>query len=133
MKVRKVFVTASILVLLLTAVSWAQDSALTIFGMKVEPGAVGPGGKVLISCQVTHSDGPMNIERLAATISSKKLNSSYPMLYDDGTNGDTVAEDGIYSLEISAGNIAGEAKIVFIAVDTELNEIESDPVILTVR
>jgi len=45
MKMKKIFVTASMLVLLLTAVSWAQDSALTISGMTVEPGAVGPGGQ----------------------------------------------------------------------------------------
>ena len=133
MKMRKIFVTASMLVLLLTAVSWAQDSALIISGMKVEPSAVGPGGKVLISCQVTHSNGPLNIERVAAIISSGNLNSLYPMLYDDETNGDMVAEDGIYSLEITAGNIAGEAKIVFIAVDTEQNEIESAPVTLTIQ
>ena len=130
---RKIFFAASMLVLLLTAVSWAQDSALSISGMKVEPSTVGSGNMVLISCQVTHSDGPMNIERVAATVSSGNLNSSYPMLYDDGTNGDKVAEDGIYSLEITAGNTAGEAKIVFIAVDTEQNEIASDTVILTVQ
>lgn len=130
---RKIFFAASMLVLLLTAVSWAQGSALTISGMKVEPGTVGSGSMVLISCQVTHSDGPMNIERVAATISSGNLNSSYPTLYDDETNGDMVAEDGIYSLEITAGNIAGEAKIVFIAVDTEQNEIESAPVTLTIQ
>ena len=130
---RKIFVTVSMLIFLLTAVSWAQDSALTISGMKVEPSTVGPGSMVLISCQVTHSDGPLNIERVAATISSKNLNSSYPMLYDDGTNGDMMAEDGIYSLEITAGNTAGEAKIVFIAVDAEQNEIKSAPVILTIQ
>ena len=118
---------------LLVSVSWAEDSALTIADMTVEPGAVSPGGKVLISCRVTHTNGPMFIERVAATVSSGNLNSSYPMLYDDGTNGDKVAEDGIYSLEITAGNTAGEAKIVFIAVDTEQNEIESDTVILTVQ
>lgn len=130
---RKIFVTASMLVLLLTAVSWSQGSALGISGMKVEPSTVGSGSMVLISCQVTHSDGPMNIERVAATVSSGNLNSSYPMLYDDGTNGDKVAGDGIYSLEITAGNTAGEAKIIFIAVDTEQNEIESDPVTLTIQ
>jgi len=131
--VKKIFVTASILIFLLIVVSWAQDSALTISGITVEPGGVGPGGNVLISCQVTHSDGPLNIERVAATVSSRNLNSSYPMLYDDGTNGDMMAEDGIYSLEISAGNTPGEAKIVFIAVDTEQNEIESTPVTLTIQ
>jgi len=131
--VRKIFFAASMLIFLLTGVSCAQGSALSISGMKVEPSTVGAGSMVLISCQVTHSDGPMNIERVAATVSSGNLNSSYPMLYDDGTNGDKVAEDGIYSLEITAGNIAGEAKIVFIAVDTEQNEIESAPIILTIQ
>lgn len=123
----------SISMLLLVCVSWAEDSALTISGMKVESSTVSPGGNVLISCQVTHSDGPMNIERVAATVSNGNLNSSYPMLYDDGTNGDMVAEDGIYSLEITAGNTPGEANIVFIAVDTEHDEIESEPMILTVE
>ena len=130
---RKIFVTVSMLLFFLTAVSWAEDSALTISGMKVEPSTVGSGSMVLISCQVTHSDGPMNIERVAATVSSGNLNTSYPMLYDDGSNGDMVAEDGIYSLEITAGNTAGESKIVFIAVDTEHDEIESEPMILTVE
>jgi len=130
---KKMFVTVSMLVLLLTGVSWAEESALTITDMKVEPSTVGSGSMVLISCQVTHSDGPMFIERVAATVSSGNLNSSYPMLYDDGTNGDKVAEDGIYSLEITAGNTAGEAKIVFIAVDTEQNEIESAPTTLIIQ
>lgn len=130
---RKILVTLSMLVFLLTAVSWAQDSALTISGTKVGPSTVGPGSMVLISCQVTHSDGPLNIERVAATVSSGNLNTSYPMLYDDGTNGDKVAEDGIYSLEITAGNTAGEAKIVFIAVDIEHDEIESAQVPLTIQ
>jgi len=130
---KRVLITVSMLILLLSGISLAGDSPLTITDMTVEPGVVGPGGKVLISCQVTHSDGPMNIERVAATVSSGNLNSSYPMLYDDGTNGDKVAEDRIYSLEITAGNTAGEAKIVFIAVDTEQNEIESAPVTLTIQ
>lgn len=130
---RKIFFTASMLIFLLTAVSWAQGSALSISGMKVEPSTVVPGSMVLISCHVSHTNGPLFIERVAATVSSGNLNLSYPMLYDDGTNGDMVAEDGIYSLEISAGNTPGEAKIVFLAVDTEQNEIESDTVILTVQ
>lgn len=130
---RKISVTLIILIFLLTTVSWAQDSHLSVFNTKAEPGTINIGGKVLISCQVTHLNGPMNIQRVAATVSSGNLNSSYPMLYDDGTNGDVVAEDGIYSLEIPAPGISGEAKIVFIAVDTEHNEIESEPVILTVQ
>lgn len=130
---KRVLITASMLIFLLTTVSWAQDPALTISDIKVEPSTVGPGSMVLISCQVTHSDGLMNIERVAATVSSGNLNSSYPMLYDDGTNGDMVAEDGVYSLEIKAVNTPGEAKIIFIAVDTEQDEIESDAVILTVQ
>ena len=129
---KRVLITVSMLILL-SGISLAGDSSLTISDMTVDPSTVSSGGNILISCQVTHSDGPMNIERVAATVSNGNLNSSYPMLYDDGTNGDKVAEDGIYSLEITAGNTAGESKIVFIAVDTEHDEIESEPMILTVE
>ena len=131
-KMKRVLITVSMLILL-SGISLAGDSSLTISDMTVDPSTVSSGGNILISCQVTHSDGPMNIERVAATVSNGNLNSSYPMLYDDGTNGDKVAEDGIYSLEITAGNTAGESNIVFIAVDTEHDETESEPMILTVE
>jgi hypothetical protein len=124
----------SILMLfLLFSVSVAQESVLTITDMKVEPSTVNPGGKVLISCKVTHSAGPMDIERVAATVFHGDWVTAYPKLYDDGTNGDKMADDGIFSIEIKAPNSAGEAKIVFSAVDKDKHEIESEPIILTVE
>ena len=119
---------------MLTTVSSAQESeSLTITDMKVEPSTVSSGGKVVISCQVSHPLGPMHIEKVAATTFYGNWVTAYPELYDDGTNGDVTAEDGIYSLEIKAPESVGEVKIMFSAVDTDKNEIESEPIILRVE
>ena len=128
----KKLIVISVLLLLSTA-TWAQAGTLTISGAKAESGAIGAGGKVLLTCQVVHSDGPANIARVAAMVSIGNLNTSYLMLYDDGTNGDMVADDGIYSLEITAPDTVGEAKIVFSAADTEKNEIESSAISLIIE
>ena len=47
--------------------------------------------------------------------------------------GDQIADDGIYSLEVKAPETVGEAEIVFHAVDTDKNEIDSEAIILTVK
>lgn len=122
-----------LMILLLLSFSWAQESTLSISDMKVKPSSVSPGGTVLISCKVTHADGTLFIERVAATSNHGKWNTSYPMLYDDGTHGDKVENDGVYSLEINAPDTAGEAKIILSVVDKDKNEIESEPIILTVK
>ena len=119
--------------LLCINISWAQESTLTITEMKADPAIVTSGTKVSISCRVIHSIGPMNIERVAATVSHGDWVTAYQKLYDDGTNGDLVSADGVYSLESKAPDNAGEAKIVFHAVDTDKNEIDSEPIILTVK
>lgn len=131
---RKMIISVLMLTLLfLFSFSWAQESTLTITDMKAEPSTVNPGGKVLISCRVTHSAGHMNIERVAATVSHGDWVTAYQKLYDDGTNGDALPDDGIYSLEIKVPDNAGEAKIVFHAVDIDKNEIDSESIILTVK
>jgi hypothetical protein len=53
--------------------------------------------------------------------------------HDDGTHGDQVANDGVYSLEIKAADIVGEEKIVFKAVDKYKNEVASEPVLITIE
>jgi hypothetical protein len=122
-----------LVLLLLMSTSWAQESGLTITDVKVEPGVVNPGGKVLISCRVSHSKGPMVIERVAVTTSFGEWNVTYPSLYDDGTQGDSVGGDGIYSLLIKVPDITGEGKVVFHAADKEGNETESESTLLTLR
>jgi len=111
----------------------AQESVLTIADSKVEPGSIAACGLVVISCRVSHSGGPALIERVAAVASFSEWNTLFPNLYDDGTNGDKVAGDGIFSLEIQVNVQSGEIKIVFNAVDKERNEIESEPIFLTVK
>lgn len=122
-----------LMALLLVSVTWALESPLSITDMKVEPSIVNSGGKVLISCRVSHPEGPMFIKHVAATVLYGRLNTSYPRLYDDGTNGDNVPNDGIFSLEIKAADIASAAKIVFHAGDNERNEIDSDPILLIIQ
>jgi len=129
---RNIIISISVLLLLFT-LSYAQEASLTITGMSAEPATVSPGGKALISCRVSHPGGPMSIERVAATVIHGDVVSVYPKLYDDGTHGDKVSDDGIYSSEIKAANTAGESKITFHAVDTSKNEINSEPIILTIK
>jgi hypothetical protein len=113
---------------------WAQElEGLSISNPSVEPNIVSSGNKALISCVVTHPLGSMSITRVGANYFHEDWVTAYPTLYDDGSHGDKVAEDGIYSIEIRVGNTPGEGKIVFSAVDTEMNEIESVAIILKIQ
>jgi len=130
--VRSVIVS-TVLILSLLSLSWAQESALTITDMKVEPSIVNAGERVLISCKVNHSLGLTEVEQVGAIAFHGNWVTTYPMLYDDGTHGDRVENDGVYSLEINAPATTGNTKIIFNAVDKDKNEIESEPIILTVE
>ena len=106
---------------------------LAISDTKVEPNPAVRGEEVLISCTVTHSAGPMNIERVAATAFESGRTTAYTRLYDDGTHGDKSARDGVYSLQIKASDATGIERIVFQAVELDKHEIESEAIILTVK
>jgi hypothetical protein len=120
-------------VLLLVGLSWGQQAPLAISAMKVEPASVEPGGKALISCRVIHAGGSGLIERVAATAFQRERTMGYTMLYDDGTHGDRVVGDGVYSLEIRSGDVSGEERIVFQALSKDRHEVESGAVILVVK
>jgi hypothetical protein len=130
----KTMVTLSFLVLSLFfgGVPWASAGTLSITEMKVEPAVAQPGGKVLLSCRAKDSRGPMFVERVAASARSGDRGIAYPMLFDDATHGDK-ARDGVYSLEITAPETAGEFKITFHAVASDKQEYESEAVTLMVR
>lgn len=119
--------------LLMVSLSMAQESLLVITDMKVKPTIITPGGEVLISCRISHAQGPSHIVKVRATAFHGNWITTFPMLYDDGTNGDSVPKDGIFSLEISGIKTLCVAKIVFHAVDTDKNEIDSDPIFLTIQ
>lgn len=115
-----------------TAVPWAAAGTLSITEMKAEPAVVQPGGKVVLSCRAIDTRGPMFVERVAASARSVDRGIAYPKLFDDATHGDK-ARDGVYSLEITAPERAGEFKITFHAVATDKEEHESEAITLTVR
>ena len=83
------------------AVSAEAQDAISVSDVTVSPTAVSVGDSLLISCRVTHADGPEAIRRVAAWVSISEWNSTFPELYDDGQNGDTQADDSIYSLSIT--------------------------------
>jgi len=132
---RKRLIIVSLAILLITSISLAADapSKFELTNGKVEPANVSPLGKVLISCQVSHPLGPMQVENVAASVFHGGWITTYPVLYDNGTHGDVTPDDGIYSLEIQAAKTPCEASIVFHASDKDRNEIESEPVILVVK
>lgn len=121
-----------ILFLFLISQTCSNAESLSVTESKVSPMNVEISNRTLLSCIVSHSGGAENIRVVAASVSIGNISASYPVLYDDGTNGDIQAEDGIYSIEITAPGSVGKASIVFIAVDNENTEVESEPVVLTV-
>jgi hypothetical protein len=122
----------SVLVVFL-GTSWADESDLSISDIAVTPSTVTGGGTVLISCKVSHVDGPVSIKRVAAVVMYDGWVASFPDLFDDGTNGDEIAEDGVYSRRIDVMDRPGKASIVFTAVDTDNSELDSKTITLIVQ
>lgn len=126
----------TIILTLLISSSYAfadEPSGFRITETNVETVTINPAGKVIISCLVSHPAGSLQIKAVGATAFHGRWITTYPVLFDDGTHGDKVAGDGIYSLKIQAADKPCEEKIVFYAADNDGNEVESEPVILIVK
>lgn len=133
MRVPKLIIISCMAVLTAVVFGWAQGVPPSITEARVEPRSVRAGGKIRISCRVTHPAGPAFIERVAAGVFEADRNRVYPTLYDDGTHGDKTAADGVYSLVIRASEVPGESKVAFQAVSKDRVEVESDPIVLMVK
>ncbi|MDG1550751.1 MAG: hypothetical protein P8Q95_03405 [Candidatus Poseidoniaceae archaeon] len=55
----------------------------------------------IIEVQITDSDGISNARAQLGVFAPLGSNGGWTLMYDDGTNGDRVANDGIFSVEIS--------------------------------
>lgn len=119
--------------LLWVSVTWALESPLTITDMIAEPTIVNSCGKILISCRVSHSKGPLCIKHVAATVLYGRLNTSIPGFMMTEPTGIMSLNDGIFSLEIKAADIVSAVKIVFHAGNNERNEIDSEPILLIIQ
>ena len=84
--------------------------------------------KVAINYKPT-TVAPESIERLAVDANFGKTIVGIPQLYDDGTHGDKVADDGTYSIEIKIPEGAKQVKLLFYVLDTDGNEVEIGPVV----
>ena len=98
----------------------------------LDPDIVSLGDSVVISAKVNHPLGLDYIKKVGLVIYHGRWVSIYPFLYDDGTHGDKIAKDGIYSLRIKAEEESKEMKIVISVVDRDNNEVQSEPVILKI-
>lgn len=118
----------------IASASWASNiSPITISDLKANPAPASAGGAVVISCRVSHSSGLSSIERVFATLSLNNRSTSYSRLYDDGSHGDSKPADGVFSLQISAPPVAGEARVIFSVLDESKVEVESDPLVFSVK
>jgi hypothetical protein len=132
MSKQTLFIAAAVL-LLLVSMALVGERVITIEDMRVAPNPVGVGARVVISCRVAHTKGRDLIDRVSATLQGEERGAGYSQLYDDGTHGDRVAGDGVYSLEIDAFGPPGEQRLVFQALDSRRIEVESEPIILQVK
>ncbi len=131
---RWLMLLAALLLIGAGAGAWAEEkSSIEFSNLKVEPAAVSPKGRVLLSCQISHPNGASAIKHVAADLTLGKMVVSYPKLTDDGENGDARANDGIYSLSVEAPDQKGAGTVNFIAVDASGMEKTSEPTTFVVK
>ena len=73
----------------------------------ISPRSVANGGSILITAEVSDPDGASDIKAVTCDVSPLG-GSERQELYDDGTNGDDKAGDGIYSISFTVSKDAGE-------------------------
>lgn len=73
----------------------------------------------LIEVEITDSDGISNARAQLGVFAPLGSNGDWALMYDDGTNGDRVANDGIFSVEISlrSSTPLGSHEVLIQAVD----------------
>lgn len=86
------------------------------------------GGNISIGYSPKYSATEF-IERLALDADFGQTIVGIPQLYDDGTHGDKVADDGTYSIEIKIPKGAKQVKLLFYILNTDGNEVEIGPVV----
>jgi len=96
--------------------------------MQVLPSKAAPGSAITLICKTD-----VEVKQIAAEISGKEWNASFPYLYDDGTNGDKVKNDKTFSLTLTAPTIVGTYQVKFYRVLPDQTELESEPLTFEVQ
>jgi|GEM_PF-6715966 hypothetical protein len=90
-------------------------------------------GTAILTVAVQHSSGPEAIKTVAAAVTGSERGATFPRLYDDGTHGDSAANDGLYSLEVDLGSKHGEYSVTYYVVDHKGAEITTEPMTFTLE
>ncbi|OAI12480.1 hypothetical protein A1507_03110 [Methylomonas koyamae] len=67
----------------------------------------------------------IDVKQVAAEIAGQEWNAALPNLYDDGSHGDSAANDKAYSLALTAPTVSGTYQVKFYRVLPDQNELES--------
>ncbi len=116
------------LVLTLFLFGWNIASVLACTDMQVLPSKAAPGSAITLICKTD-----VEVKQIAAEITGKDWNASFPYLYDDGTNGDKVKHDNTYTLTLTAPPVVGIYRIKFYRVLPDQTELESKPLTFEVQ
>lgn len=88
---------------------------------------------ITVSCTVEQRAGSSAVERVALTIRHPERTAQFPRLYDDGTHGDALAGDAVYSLRFAAPTTLGTHEAVCTVIDRAGVEVEAAPATFEVR
>lgn len=89
----------------------------------VLPGAVYPGSPITLSVEVSPASGPTSIGITVNANLGGIGGPSSQLLYDDGTHGDAVAGDGVYSISTTVGSstVSGVHSLNITVTDVQSN------------
>lgn len=99
----------------------AIDPATACTDMQVLPSTkVATSSTMTLICKTD-----VDVKQVAAEIAGSEWNAALPNLYDDGSHGDSAANDKAYSLTLTAPPIPGSYQVKFYRVLPDQNELES--------
>lgn len=95
--------------------------AMACTEMQILPSAkVATGSTMTLICKTD-----VDVKQVAAEIAGSQWNAALPNLYDDGSHGDSTANDKAYSVTLTAPPISGTYQVKFYRVLPDQNELES--------
>ena len=105
----------------LLGTTWSVAPAMACTQMQVLPSPkVAASSTMTLICKTD-----IAVKLVAAEIAGQAWNAALPNLYDDGSHGDSAANDKAYSLTLTAPPVSGTYQVKFYRVLPDQNELES--------
>ena len=107
---------------------WNINVVLACTDIQVLPANSKPHSSVTFTCTTD-----VEVKQIALEIIGEKWNGSFPNMYDDGSHGDIVSNDKVYSLAIDAPAITGSYQVMFFRILPDQTELQSKPFTFNVQ